>query len=201
MLIEIKNKIEELEKELEIKKQEFINLINSFNSLDSLKDFFTKNENDIKQFPDLANIFFNKKTLLLKQIKNTILQNNDNNIPDFEYQEILEFLTLCNDYQELKSLYKRFINQIKSNNTLHSIYKEKEEEILFNRAKTAIISVNKDGLDNLLSKIYSTITKKEYKEVLEIITKIKKDNIDKSEEELNKIINDYFLSKENEILS
>lgn len=201
MLIEIKNKIEELEKELEIKKQEFINLINSFNSLDSLKDFFNKNENDIKQFPDLANIFFNKKTLLLKQIKNTILQNNDNNIPDFEYQEILEFLTLCNDYQELKSLYKRFINQIKSNNTLHSIYKEKEEEILFNRAKTAIISVNKDGLDNLLSKIYSTITKKEYKEVLEIITKIKKDNIDKSEEELNKIINDYFLSKENEILS
>jgi hypothetical protein len=201
MLIEIKNKIEELEKELEIKKQEFINLINSFNSLDSLKDFFTKNENDIKQFPDLANIFFNKKTLLLKQIKNTILQNNDNNIPDFEYQEILEFLTLCNDYQELKSLYKRFINQIKSNNTLYSVYKEKEEEILFNRAKTAIISVNKDGLDNLLSKIYSTITKKEYKEVLEIITKIKKDNIDKSEEELNKIINDYFLSKENEILS
>lgn len=201
MLIEIKNKIEELEKELEIKKQEFINLINSFNSLDSLKDFFTKNENDIKKFPDLANIFFNKKTLLLKQIKNTILQNNDNDIPDFEYQEILEFLISCNDYKELKSLYKRFINQIKSNNTLYSVYKEKEEEILFERAKTAIISVNKDGLDNLLSKIYSTITKKEYKEVLEIITKIKKDNIDKSEEELNKIINDYFLSKENEILS
>lgn len=153
-LIEIEYNVSNLVLEI------FNSLVKLAKTPDDLNELREIYSDKLKTNESMQKLYGDKKVQLLDKIVKTEIKETDV-IPKDE-SNTKELILNTNDYSELQQLFKKNLSEIKSNETLMTMYEYKKDELLYNKAKETLLNCSEYELEDKWIKIYSSIKNNDY---------------------------------------